>query len=63
MNINSFDTKLLFLSYLDSYQNSYVYGDSLSPIFRFLSAKVAFALTAEKLTPELRKDFLKNRKY
>ncbi len=63
MNINSFDTKLLFLSFLDSYQNSYVYGDSLSPVFKFLATKGAFMITAAKLTPELQKDFLKNLKY
>lgn len=63
MNINSFDTKLLFLSFLDSYQNSYIYGDSLSPIFKFLTTKGAFVIIAEKLTPELKRDFLKNLKY
>jgi len=63
MNINSFDTKLLFLSFLDSYQNKYIYGDSLSPEFKFLASKGAFMLAAERLTPELKKDFLKNLGY
>ncbi len=61
--MNSLDTKLLFLSFLDSYQNNYIYGETLSPIFKFLAVKGAFAITAEKLTPELKKDFLKNFRY
>lgn len=61
--MKSLDVKLLFLSFLDSYgYNGHYHNSSTDPIFKYLMAKGAFHITADKLTPELKKDFLKNLK-
>ncbi|MBQ2136035.1 MAG: hypothetical protein II201_04060 [Clostridia bacterium] len=61
--MKSFDIKILFLSFLDSYRYGGLYSYStVDPIFKYLMVKGAFHITADKLTPELRKDFLKNLK-
>lgn len=61
--MKSFDIKLLFLSFLDSYHYGGYYAyQGLDPVFKYLMAKGAFNITAEKLSPELKKDFLENLK-
>lgn len=61
--MKSFDIKLLFLSFLDSYgYNTYYHNSYADPIFKYVLTKSAFLITANKLTPELKKDFLENLK-
>lgn len=61
--MKSFDIKILFLSFLDSYRYGGLYSYStVDPIFKYLMVKGAFHITADKLTPELKKDFLENLK-
>ncbi len=57
MNFSSLDLRLAFLSSLPYYNDGTYYSD-ISPVFRFLMFRSAFAIAAEMLTPEERKDFI-----
>ena len=51
--MKSFDIKILFLSFLDSYRYGGLYSYStVDPIFKYLMTKGAFHIAADKLTPE-----------